>query len=75
MFPGPHYMRFVWSRVGRALRQYVRILGICGLYAVLGPPVTAWYLLSGVSVGCCGSIHLLGYKRTFFAVFRLAKGQ
>ena len=60
MFPGPDSMGFVWGGVGRARMQFMHFSAIFAMLAVLATLVTPceW--------GCCDSVCLLGYGRTFF---------
>ena len=72
MFLGPDSMGFVWGGVGRALMQFSAIFAIL---AVLATSVTRATHSEGCEWGCCDSICLLGYERTFFAVCSLAEGR
>ena len=65
MLPGPDSMGFVWGGVGRALMQFMHFSAIFAMLAVLATSVTPWYF-EGCEWGCCDSIYLLRYKRTFF---------
>ena len=64
VFPGPDSMGFVWGGVGRALIQFMHFSAIFAMFVDLGDPVVP--TLRGASGGCCDSICLLGYGRTFF---------
>ena len=69
MFPGPDSIGFVWGGVGRALVQFMHFPAIFAMLAVLATSVTH---SEGCEWGCCDSICLLGYGRTFFAVSSFA---
>ena len=47
MFPGPDSMGFVWGGVGRALMQFMHLLAIFAMWAVLATSVTPCYPLGG----------------------------
>ena len=67
-------MGFVWGGVGRAQsRHFLTIFCYIGGFGDLGDPVVP--TLEGCKQGCCDSICLLGYERTFFPVSSLAEGQ
>ena len=74
MFPGPDSIGLVWGGVGRALMQFMHFSAIFGMLGVLATSVTPWYppTPQGCEWGCCDSICLLGYGRTFFVVSSLA---
>ena len=48
---------------------------IFGMLAVLATSVTRGTHSEGCEWGCCDSIYLLGYERTFFAACSIAEGR
>ena len=55
--------------------QFMHFLAMFAMLAVWASSVTRGTHSEGCEWGCCDSICLLGYKRTFFAVCSLAEGQ
>ena len=56
--------------------QFMHFSAIFAMLAVLATSVTLCGTHSeGCEWGCCDSIYLLGYRRTFFAVYSVADGR
>ena len=75
MFPGPDSMGFVWGGVGQALVHFMHFLAVFAMLAVLATSATRTTHSEGCEWGCCDSICLLGYERTFFAVSSPTQGR
>ena len=55
--------------------QFMHFLAIFGMLAVSATSVTCGTHSEGCEWGCCDSICLLGYERTFFAAYSVAEGR